>query len=404
VAEEDNSLPPQDSGEETGEETMESLLAEQASLQEKIKKREVIWVKVVQVQNEHVLVDIGEKNEGLIPSAEFPKDKIPQIGRRVPAIVVKLGRSESATVLSYEKAKATLGWDQLVQAKKEKARVRGKVISAVKGGFMVEVQGVRGFMPSSLADLRPVRKPQAMVGTGVRCYIIELNRVKNQFILSRRAVLEEDSKKRVEKVYSSLKPGMVRIARINRINESGFIVDIGGLDGLVRTADITWNDPQKAKMRFSRGQKVRARVLKMEPDGHKVWLGLKQLTPHPADQLRKKYQVKKTVRGKVTAILKDGVKIKLAQGDPAFCPVRDLPQAGGKPAHEKNKRDDVKDVLWPKEGDAVTAIVTGILNQSFEVGVSIRKYETMQDRKRVQQYMKEAPKLTLGQLLKPDSE
>jgi small subunit ribosomal protein S1 len=385
------------------EQTMESLLAEQSEMHDKLQKRDVVWVKVVQAGKETVLVDIGEKSEGVIPAEEF-NGQLPQAGKRVPAVLIKRGRGDQPAMLSTKRAKAAIGWDTIAKSFEAKERLKGRVTSAVKGGFLVDISGVAGFMPSSLADIRPVRKPDQLVGTGVKCYIIELNKEKNQLIVSRRAVLEEDQKKRRDKLIGELKPGRVRIGRINRVNESGLFVDIGGAEGLVLLEDLAWKDPEKAKEKFTRGQKLRVRVLKIDKDSGKISLGVKQLQPHPADALKKKYPVKGIVKGTVEAVEKDGVKIKLTKGDLAFCPVFELPAEGGDPFEKKPRRDDNQPRIWPKAGEEISGIVLGVDMKTVTVRVSIRRFDQIQDRKQVQRYMKAAPKLTLGDLLNPDAE
>ena len=402
---------------ETEGESMEALLKEHTDFHDKLAKREVVWVKVIQVGAENVLVDIGEKSEAVIPLSEFPDDEKPAVGRRVPAVLVRKGRGDSPTTLSAEKARWQLGWETVLKAHAEKQRVKGKVKGAVKGGFLVDVGGVTGFLPASLADLRPVRKPELLVNTGVRCYIVELDKSKGQMILSRRAVLEEDASKRRDKILGEISAGMVRVGRVTRIGEPGVFVDVGGLEGLVHTEDIAWKDVEEAKKKLERGAKLRVKVIKVE-DG-KVSLSLKQLTPHPADALRKKYPVKGVVKGVVAEILKDGVRLKLQKGDPAYCPVRELPTEGGDPTGGRSRdrdfgsgpsfggRPDKRDQLppiWPKVGDEVGGIVLGIHQPTYEVLVSIRRYDSIQERKQVAKYMRGAPPLTLGQLLNPDAE
>ncbi|MFH1723214.1 MAG: S1 RNA-binding domain-containing protein [Elusimicrobiota bacterium] len=387
---------------EPEEQTMESLLNEQSEYQDKLKSREVVWVKIVQIGKEQILVDIGEKSEAVIPASEFPEGQAPEPGRRIPAVLVSRGRGDHPTMMSTEKARWRMGWDVVAKAFEEKVRVKGKVTSAIRGGFLVDVNGVTGFMPASQSDLRPVRKPDAMVGTGVRCYVIELNKDKSQVILSRRAVLEEDSRQRREKLLSDLKVGSVRIGRVMRVNEHGVFIDIGGIDGLVRNEDVAWKEPEQAKGKLSRGQKLRVRVLKIDQDEAKVVLGFKQLTPHPADALRRRYPVKSVVTGKVSEILKEGVRIKLSRGDTAYCPARELQVEGGDPTQGRADRRVELPPLWPAEGESVSGIVTGIQQATFEVSVSIRRYESIQERKRVARYLKGSPPLTLGDLLNPE--
>ncbi len=388
---------------EDDEPTMESLLKAQDAQDDKLKNKEVIWVKVIQANKEQVLIDVGEKSEAFVPIAEFPEDQIPEAGKRIPVIMVKRGRGDSPTQMSTKQARARLGWDQVAKAFEEKARVRGKVMSSIKGGFLVDLNGVSGFMPSSQSDLRPVRKPETLVGTGVRCYILEMNKEKQQVILSRRAVLEEDAKERRENLLKELKTGMVRIGRVMRVNEHGIFIDVGGLDGLVRNEDVAWKDVEEVKKKVKRGAKLRVRVVSIDVETGKVSLGIKQLQPHPADSIRKRYPLKKVVAGKVVEVTKEGVRLELAKGDKGFCPVRELQTEGGDPTRGRPDKREQLPPIWPKVGDEISGIVIGVQNSTFEVSVSIRRFEAIQERKSIQRYMKEAPPLTLGQLLTGDS-
>lgn len=413
-----------DDAHEVEGESMEALLKEHTDFQEKLNKREVVWVKVILVKGEVVLVDIGERNEAVIPLSEFPSDEKPTVGRRVPAILVHRGRGDQPAQMSIEKARWSLGWEGVVKAHAQKQRIKGKVKGSVKGGFLVDVGGVTGFMPASLADLRPVRKPEILVNTGVRCYIVELDKGKGQMILSRRAVLEEDASKRRDKILGEITVGMIRVGRVTRVSEAGIFVDVGGLEGLVHNEEIAWGPFDEAKKKVERGAKLRVKVLTVE--NARVSLGLKQLLPHPADALRKKYLVKAVVNGKVSEILKDGVRIKLSKGDAAHCAAKELPTEGGDPTRGRADRFDGGGShggggggrggggrpdrneglppLWPKVGDEVGAIVIGINQPTLEVTVSIRRFDAIQERKSVAKYMRGAPPVTLGQIFNRESD
>lgn len=376
-------------------ETMESLMAQQAAVTQKLSGRQVAWVKVIAVTKDQVLVDIGEKREGVVALSEFvsepseegqPSGRAPVAGQRIPVVMLPGSRRDSTASLSYKRAKAELGWESAVKAYAEKARVRGVVTSAVKGGFMVNVAGVSGFLPASLADLRPVRNPARMVHTGVRCYIIELNEAKKQVVLSRKAVLEEEAAKRHAKVLSELRQGEVRIGRVVHAGPNGLVVDIGGLEGLVRPQDISWGPAAAKPQGTERGSKLKVKVLqKPQKEGEPVLLGLKQLQPNPADALRRKFAPKSVVHGKVSEATSAGLKIVLDGGQGAFCAAVDCD----------------KDAQY-KAGQPVSAIVTGVNPATFDVVVSINKFEEIRDRKRMAQYLKAPPPLTLGQLLSPE--
>ncbi len=377
---------------ETGGETMEALLAQQAATVDKLADHKVAWVKVITVTKDSVLVDVGEKNEGAIPLIEFvedlasPKAPAPQPGQRVPVIKVG-GRNKAGHVtLSHVKAKSELGWEMAVKAHAEKQRVRGIVKSSVKGGFIVDVQGVQAFLPASLADLRPVRQPEKMIGTGVRCQVIEINMSKRQLVLSRKAVLEEEAGKRKTKILEELRSGEIRIGRIVRIAADSLVIDIGGLEGTVRAPDMAWGTLKPGA--FERGQKLKVKVLaKPEKPGEPVFLGIKQLQPNPADALRKRFAPKSTVTGKITEVGAHGVRFAVDAKTVAFAPAAECDP----------------DVIY-KPGDEVTGIVSGIDSTAFEVRVSLARFNEIKDRKRVAQYMKAPPPLTLGQILSPEDE
>jgi len=401
------------------EPTMESLLNEQATFRQRLDGREVVWVKVIQIQEKGVMVDIGEKHEGVIPVSDFEAGAVPIVGARIPAVLQAPGRDERSAQLSYKKARAQLGWDQALKAFNEKARVRGRVTSAIKGGFMVDVGGVSAFLPSSLADLRPVRKPQAMVGTGVRCVILEINQEKKQLILSRKAVLDEEVNKRRDKLLAKIKIGDVIIGRATHAVPAGVFVNLGGVEGFVPTAELAWKDPEKAREGITHGHKMRLRVLRIEREAGKITLGVKQLLANPADALRKKYPAKGIVSGKVSEVLPEGVRVKIAENVTAMCQIAELPMKetpiegdrmdGGRGRDRGRDRErDAKAVaanaIWPKVGDEVKGVVIGINQTTFEVSISIRRFEEMQDRKRVAKYLKGSPRLTLGQILSPEEE
>ncbi|MBI4061382.1 MAG: S1 RNA-binding domain-containing protein [Elusimicrobia bacterium] len=384
--------PEEDMDAASGGETMESLLAQQSATVDKLAERKVAWVKVIAVTKDAVLVDVGEKNEGSVPLVEFvadlgaPKAPAPQPGQRIPVIKVGGRSKDGHVVLSHAKAKAELGWEMAVKAHAEKQRVRGIVKSSVKGGFIVDVQGVQAFLPASLADLRPVRQPEKMVGTGVRCLVIEVNASKRQLVLSRKAVLEDEAGKRRVKIMEELRGGEIRIGRIVRVSAEGLLIDIGGLEGTVRPADMAWGTVKPGA--FERGQKLKVKVLsKPQKAGDPVLLGIKQLQANPSDALRKRFAPKSSATGKITEVGAHGVRFQIDPKTTAFAPAAECDP----------------DVIY-KIGDEATGIVTGIDAQTFEVRVSLARFNEIKDRKRVAQYMKVPPPLTLGQILSPEDE
>ncbi|MHB2026741.1 MAG: S1 RNA-binding domain-containing protein [Elusimicrobiota bacterium] len=363
-----------------GEESMQSLLEQQDALAKKLEERQVAGGQVIQVTADEVLVDIGEKREGVVPLSEFAKP--PTAGQRVP--VMLLSRRGAGAALSHKQAAQEMGWQVCRKAFLEKARVRGRVTSAVKGGFLVDVGGVPGFLPSSLSDLRPVRDPKRMIGSGVRCAIIELDETKKKVVLSRKAVLEDEAQKRRDKILDDLRPGQIRIGRVVRVSASGLGVDIGGLEGFVRMADAVWGKPSSPT--HERGAKIRVKVLALpENKQEPPLLGIKQLLPNPADAVRKKYPLKMILKAEVLEQSAEGVKLKIDAKQTAFCPVKECEEGSSY-----------------KPGDRVSAVVAGVNLETFDVLVSINRFLEIEGRKKAAQYLAPPKPLTLGDLLSPE--
>lgn len=368
----------------SSEGTMEALLTGQAELADKVKSRGVVRVRVVQVLEDRVLVDIGEKHEGVVWRSELADDEVPKPEDQLPVVLEKRGRGEDPAVLSYKKAKALLGWEALKEAAGQNQRVRGRVLQWIKGGYKVDAEGVEAFMPISQSELRTPPRHRLPVGAKVKCYVVELQEDRRQVVLSRRKVLEEEEGKRRQELLGQIKVGETRRGWISHVTEFGVFVNLGGLEGLVHVSDIDWKEPEKAKALHLRGQRVSVKVLRIDEDG-KVSLGMKQLKPNPADLLRKKYPPKAQVKAKIVSLTKEGAKAEIGP-DAAWVALEEF----GDPA--------------PKEGDVVRALVLGIRGAEYDVNLSIKRFEDIEDRKKIQKYLKKAPPLTLGQLLSPSDE
>ncbi|MBI4056973.1 MAG: S1 RNA-binding domain-containing protein, partial [Elusimicrobia bacterium] len=282
---------------ESSEMSMADLLRGEEEVSEKLLSREVVRVKVVQVLEDQVLVDVGEKKEGVISRTEFKPGEIPAVGGEVPALLERKASEHSPAVLSYRKAKQVLAWAATQKAFQDKQRVRGRVMRQIKGGYLVDLDGISGFLPLSLSDMRPIHHHHLPVGALVRCYIQEMGKTGNRgarsgesnyhVVLSRKQVLEEDHKQRIQKAMEKLKVGGVYRGVVSQVKEFGFFVGLGGLEGLVHILDCAWKEPNRALKSFRRGQRVQVKVLKMDLENGKVNLGIKQLLPNPADELRK---------------------------------------------------------------------------------------------------------------------
>ena len=363
--------------------TMDQLFAQQEEMQQKLNKREIVDVTVVQINADNVLVDTGDKKEGLIPLSDFDGKTLPAVGAVVSAVLIRKGGDERHSMLSHKKAQEVLGWDQSKTAYENKERVKGTVLECVKGGYKVDVNGVAGFMPLSLSELHPAYKHYLPKGAKVKAVIAEFAKEKQKLILSRKQVLEEDESVRRAQVLSEVKPGDVLRVVVSKAGKDALFVRFHGIEGIVTLDNIAWKDAPTILANYRRGQRIKAKLLSIEGDKGSIVFGIKQLFLNPADLLKKRFAYMTPAKGVIAKVTPEGVEVKLAKNDTkGFIPAVELPLD-----------------FTGKEGDSVQAVVTGIDSANFVVNLSVKRFEQVQNRKVVAQYLKQAPRPTLGQLL-----
>ena len=229
--------------------TMDQLIAQQDSLLEKLNKREIVEVPVVQINQDYILVDTGTKKEGAIAVSEFEGKALPAIGDKISVVLVKRGGDERPAILSHKKALEFLGWDICKKAYEAKERVKGTILQQVKGGYIVEVFGVSGFMPLSLSELHTAYKHYLPVGAKIKAVIVEFVKEKQKLIISRKQVLEEDEAVRREEVLSTIKEGDVLRVVVSKVDKDKLYLRFHGIEGLVALENIAWKETLKIRQR-----------------------------------------------------------------------------------------------------------------------------------------------------------
>ncbi len=364
--------------------TMDQLIAQQDSLLEKLNKREIVEVPVVQINQDYILVDTGTKKEGAIAVSEFDGKALPAIGDKVSVVLVKRGGDERPAILSHKKALEFLGWDVCKKAYEAKERVKGTILQQVKGGYMVEVFGVTGFMPLSLSELHTAYKHYLPVGAKIKAVIVEFVKEKQKLIISRKQVLEEDEAVRREEVLSSIKEGDVLRVVVSKVDKEKLYLRFHGIEGVVALENVAWKEPETAITNFRRGQRLKAKLLKLDKETPRLEFGLKQLFLNPADALKRRYPYKSSVKAVVTKVSEEyGVECTIGKNN-----------TKGFISPFEMGRD-----FNAKEGDTITALVIGVNPETYVLNLSVKKYDQAQNRKVVAQYLKQAPRPTLGELL-----
>ena len=274
---------------------------------------------VVKIERDEVLLDIGYKSEGVIPARELsirkdvdPSDVV-SLGDQIEALVLQKEDKEGRLVLSKKRAEYERAWNRVEEKFNSGETVEGEVIEVVKGGLILDI-GLRGFLPAYLVDLRRVKDLNAYLGTRIEARVIEMDRNRNNVVLSRRVVLEEARKAERQEILSKLKPGMRLKGTVSSIVDFGAFVDLGGIDGLVHISELSWNHVNHPSEVVKVGQEVEVQVLDVDLSRERISLGLKQTTEDPWRTLVKKYPVGAIVEGKVTKLVTFGAFVDLGEG------------------------------------------------------------------------------------------
>lgn len=274
---------------------------------------------VVKIEHDEVLLDIGFKSEGVIPVRELSirKDVDPSevvhLGDKIEALVLQKEDKEGRLILSKKRAEYERAWNRVEEKFKAGENVEGEVIEVVKGGLILDI-GLRGFLPASLVDLRRVKDLNAFLGTRIEARVIEMDRNRNNVVLSRRVVLEEARKAERAEILSKLKPGMRLKGTVSSIVDFGAFVDLGGIDGLVHISELSWNHVNHPSEVVKVGQEIEVQVLDVDLNRERISLGLKQTTEDPWRVLVKKYPVGAIVEGVVTKLVSFGAFVDLGDG------------------------------------------------------------------------------------------
>ena len=280
---------------------------------------DLVFGKVVKVDKDEVLLDIGFKSEGVIPARELSirhdidPFEIVQLGDEIEALVLQKEDKEGRLVLSKKRAQYERAWGTIEAIKNANGVVKGPVIEVVKGGLIVDI-GLRGFLPASLVELRRVRDLQPYVGKVVEAKIIELDKNRNNVVLSRRSWLEETQKEQREEFLENLKPGEVRRGIVSSVVNFGVFVDLGGMDGLVHVSELSWKHVDHPSSVVQVGDEIQVLVLDVDLDKERISLSLKATQSDPWQEFANAHKVGELVYGRVTKLVPFGAFIQVGEG------------------------------------------------------------------------------------------
>jgi small subunit ribosomal protein S1 len=299
--------------------TPEELVAAIEESLKDFKDGDILTGTIVKIDRDEVLVDIGYKSEGVIPSKELsirhdvdPSD-VAELGEVIEALVLQKEDKDGRLILSKKRAQYERAWGRIEEIMQSGGTIKGPVIEVVKGGLIMDI-GLRGFLPASLVDLRRVRDLHPFVGQELEAKIIELDRNRNNVVLSRRAFLEESQSEGRKKFLESLQKGERRKGTVSSIVNFGAFVDLGGVDGLVHVSELSWKHVDHPSEVVSVGQEVEVEVLDVDLERERVSLSLKATQEDPWKEFERKYRAGEVIAGQVTKIVPFGAFVRVAQG------------------------------------------------------------------------------------------
>jgi small subunit ribosomal protein S1 len=299
--------------------TPEELIAAMEASFRDFNDGDIVEGEVVKIDRDEVLLDIGYKSEGVIPSKELSirhdvdPNEVVTVGDRIEALVLQKEDKEGRLILSKKRAQYERAWGRIEEVMRSGQTIKGPVIEVVKGGLILDI-GLRGFLPASLVDLRRVRDLAPFVGTELEAKIIELDRNRNNVVLSRRAFLEESQSEGRKKFLENLQKGERRKGTVSSIVNFGAFVDLGGVDGLVHVSELSWKHVDHPGEVVAVGQEVEVEVLDVDLERERVSLSLKSTQEDPWKEFERKYKAGEIIDGQVTKLVPFGAFVRVAHG------------------------------------------------------------------------------------------
>jgi small subunit ribosomal protein S1 len=326
-------------------------------------KKGLVKGKVVKITDKEVLVNVGLKSEGIIPLGDFDSIEDISIGDQVDVYLDDIGGAQGLASISKRKADFVKVWDDVQETCEEGNPVEAEVIRRVKGGLMVKVYGAEAFLPGSQIDMKPAREVDIEVGDKFNVRIIKVNFKRRNIVVSRRVLLEEEQKEKVEKFFVEIEEGQIAKGIVKNITEFGAFIDLGGIDGLLHITDMSWGRINHPSEMLSIGDEVEIEIIKVDRDSQRVSLGLKQLKPNPWEKIEKRYKIGDQVEGKVVSLTDYGAFLELEPGIEGLVHVSEMSWT----KHIKHPSEVMK------VGETVQAIVLEVDEKARKVSLGLRQ-------------------------------
>src|SRR5512139_3157813 len=340
--------------------TMEEALKQAGSMP--FAPGKIVKGTIIEVRPKEVLVDIGYKSEGVIPASEFDDIKTVNVGDNIDVLIAKLEDKDGMVILSKEKAEFKKNWEKILQICNEGGTVAGKVKAVVKGGLLVNI-GVEAFLPASQIDIIPPKNLTGFVGNTYEFKVVKINQERQNIVLSRRELIEQERNERRQKLLTEMMPGDIRKGTVKNITDFGAFIDLNGIDGLLHITDMSWGRIGHPSEMLKVGQDLDVVVLDINREKERVSLGLKQKMANPWDQIEAKYPVNTRVKGKVVNLMPYGAFVELEPGVEGLIHVTEMSWT--------KRITKPSDVL--KQDQEIEAQVLGINREEQKISLGVRQ-------------------------------
>ena len=320
--------------------------------------------KVLRVQDDEVLIDIGYKSEGIVDGDEFEDLDAVKEGDTVEVLLESLENDHGMVVLSKKRAEQQRKWDHIVNDCEEGSIVEGTITRAIKGGFIVDI-GADAFLPGSQVDVVPVRNLDEYIGRTLQIKILKINKERKNIVVSRREIIEETRREQKLKLLGEIKVGQLRKGRIKNITDFGAFVDLDGIDGLLHVTDMSWGRMNHPSEMVKVGDEVEVMILDIDLDKERISLGLKQTLSNPWQDIDSKYPIGTRIRGKVVSLAPYGAFVEIEEGVEGLVHVSEISWT--------KRIQRASDVI--KVGDIVNAVVLSINTEEKKISLGMRQTE-----------------------------
>ena len=328
-----------------------------------ISEHQLIKGRVVGMNERDVLIDIGFKSEGIIDRSEFTDESLPAIGDQVEVYLEYLEDSSGNTILSKEKADFMLRWQNLREAYDNEEVITGRIIRRIKGGMIVDLGVVQAFLPGSQLDVRPITDFDLYLDKEIDLRIVKLNEARKNIVVSHKLIMEESLLEQREALFQEIEIGTIMDGRVKNITDFGVFVDLGGIDGLLHITDLSWGRVNHPSEMIELNDEITVKVIEYDAERKRVSLGLKQLTPHPWDEVEIKYPIGVTVEGTVVSLTNYGAFIEIEPGVEGLIHVSEISWT----RHIKNPSEEYS------MGEKIEAKVISIDSEERKISLGVKQ-------------------------------